>query len=60
MQLIFAVDLHSRDKTLLESIQSSFLGVGNVSEIKEFTARYSVSSAKDLAVIVAHFDKYRY
>jgi len=35
-----------------------FLGVGYVSKMGDYSLKYQVSSAKDLAIIIEHFDKY--
>lgn len=52
----FSIELHIKDKALLEMIQASLGGVGSII-IGEDTVRYTVYS-KDLAVIIDHFDNY--
>lgn len=47
-----------KDSALLQSIQA-FFGVGNINVQKSNgKIAYSVTSFKDLAVIINHFDKY--
>jgi hypothetical protein len=53
----YVVGLHKKDKALLEQIKSYF-GVGEIYKQGEDAHVYRVSSVKDLAVIVRHFDKY--
>lgn len=58
MGVFFTISLHIKDKALLEMIQASLGGVGNIliSRTKN-EACYSVYS-KDLAVVIDHFDKF--
>nr|ATI20217.1 LAGLIDADG endonuclease [Juglanconis oblonga] len=55
----FAINLHLKDKGLLENIQS-FFGVGRLSvDYSNNKVQYSVNSAKDLVnVIIPHFERY--
>jgi hypothetical protein len=46
-----------KDKMLLEQIKS-YYGVGEVYQGSKDMCQYRVSSAKDLAAIIRHFDKY--
>lgn len=57
VELVFRINLHSRDRVLLEKIQK-FLGVGSLTTISENYAQYWVGNIKDLSVIVNHFDNY--
>lgn len=51
--------MHSKDRPLLELIQSSFDGVGGIYEDREELIKYIVSSNKDLIrIIIPHFSKY--
>jgi hypothetical protein len=61
----FSIELHGKDKLLLESIKSYFSSgfagnkVGSISINKrDGQLIYSVNSIKELAIIVKHFDKY--
>jgi len=40
-------------------IKAYFKGVGNINREREDSIKYCVSSIKDVAVIIEHFDKYR-
>nr|ATI20305.1 LAGLIDADG endonuclease [Juglanconis sp.] len=55
----FAINLHLKDKGLLENIQS-FFGVGRLSvDYSNNKVQYSVNSAKDLVnVIIPQFERY--
>ena len=57
IELVFKITLHSRDRALLEKIQS-FFGVGTVTVRSDGCVQYWVGSIKDLQVIVNHFDSY--
>ena len=50
--------LHKRDQQSLEKIQAYFSGVGGISKLGKDAIHYRVTSAKDLVVIIDHFDKY--
>lgn len=52
------IKLHSKDKFLLEAIQSYFGGIGSIKKGTENSVIYTVSSIKEIDVIIAHFDKY--
>ena len=54
---VFQIVLHKKDITLLERIKV-FLGVGEIYKQGGDAYIYKVSSKKDLAVILDHFDKY--
>ena len=59
LQLVYKITLHEKDQALLESIKAYFQGVGNITkEVNRNHIQYRVTSVKDLAVIVNHFDKY--
>ena len=49
--------MHSRDKKLLISLQAYF-GVGQIYQQSSKAVEYKVQSAKDLKVLLDHFDKY--
>ena len=57
IKLTFSVGLHSKDKVLLECIQTYFK-VGGVFKQGSQSYQFRVQSTKDLAVIINHFDKY--
>jgi hypothetical protein len=49
--------LHQKDRPLLELIQL-FFGVGKIFNLGKDSIQYRVTSHKDLAVIIDHFDKF--
>ena len=57
VQLGFQIGLHHKDKALLEQIKNYF-DVGSITKQGSQSIQYRVSSVKDLAVIVNHFEKY--
>lgn len=57
VQAIFQINLHAKDRAILEEIKT-VLGVGHVSKMGVDSLKYQASSAKDLAIIIEHFDKY--
>lgn len=57
-QACFQIGLHEKDRALLEMIRASLRGVGNITKQGKDSIQYRVTSSKDLAVIVDHFDKY--
>lgn len=57
VETIFQINVHKKDKALLEKLQSYF-GVGNIYDKKAEYVQYSVNSIKDLKVILNHFDRY--
>lgn len=57
IQLSFQIGLHKKDRFLLELIKSYF-GVGNILTKNKDMVFYQVTSIKDLAVVVCHFNKY--
>jgi len=54
----FQISLHQKDKALLEQIQSYFGGIGNITKLGKESLQYSLTSRKDLSIIINHFDKY--
>lgn len=62
VQLIFKITLHKKDMDLLKQIQIYFsrpaAAVGIVTKPWKDSVLYQVTSQKDLAVIIDHFDKY--
>jgi hypothetical protein len=57
-QACFQIGLHEKDRALLEMFRASLGGVGNIAKQGKDSIQYRVTSAKDLRVIVDHFDKY--
>jgi hypothetical protein len=58
VQLFFQINLHSKDLLILEAVQS-LLGVGSINtKHGPQSIQYRVSSIKDLAAVISHFDKY--
>ena len=55
--IIFGINLHIKDRALLEQIKS-FFGVGKVTDRGKDAVQYRVSSIKELVAIVEHFDKF--
>ena len=55
---MFSIGLHAKDKALLESIQLSLGGIGNITKHSADAFRYRVNSLKDLQVLIDHFDKF--
>lgn len=58
IQLVFKIGLHQKDQALLEMIKAYFGGVGNINKQDKDSIQYKITSVKDLAVIINHFDKY--
>lgn len=54
----FSIKLHAKDLPLLEAIQAYFGGIGSIKKGEKNTFMYTVSSIKDIAVIIAHFSDY--
>jgi hypothetical protein len=52
------INIHKKDKTILNGIQAYFEGIGNFYKHGEDGVQYLVSSVNDLSKIVDHFDKY--
>lgn len=58
VQLIFLINLHVKDRAILEQIKNT-LGVGVIYINKNLpVASYKVKGIKDLQVIINHFNKY--
>ena len=57
VELFFILCLNKKDKVLLERIKN-FFAVGSITNHKAQALQYRVSSIKDLAKIIDHFDKY--
>jgi len=53
----FQINLHKKDKVLLEQIQS-FLCAGNINKQGSEAYQFRVDSVKGLRVIINHFDRY--
>jgi NADH-ubiquinone oxidoreductase chain 4 len=56
--LCFSMGLHTRDKMLLVRLQRYFKGVGSITKTQKNMVRFRIASRKDLALVIAHFDKY--
>ena len=54
----FTITLHSREKFLLEAIQSYFGGIGNIKKGAKNSVIYTVSSIKEIDAIITHFNNY--
>ena len=57
VQLFFQIIIHTKDKALLEQVQSHF-AAGTINKCETQSTRYRVSKIGDLAKIIAHFDKF--
>lgn len=57
IQLCFQIGVHKKDRFLLELVKS-YLGVGNILIKDKDQIIYQITSIKDLAVIISHFNKY--
>lgn len=54
---LFQVQIHKKDRGLLELIQAYFKGVGKIYE-EGNAVKYVVSSVEEVKIIINHFDKY--
>ena len=57
VQLSFKIGLHLKDLDFLKCIQS-YLKVGGITKQGPHSVQFVISSVKDLAVIIEHFEKY--
>lgn len=57
LQLFFQINLHEKDKALLEHIKIYF-ATGKIYKHGAQSLQYRVSSIKDLAAVISHFGKY--
>lgn len=57
IRLFFQINLHEKDKVLLEQIKLYFK-VGNISKFGTQSIQYRVQAINDLQVIINHFDKF--
>ncbi len=56
---IFSINIHKKDRAILELIKSFFGGIGKISNHSENSLQYRVVSNNDLiSVIIPHFDKF--
>lgn len=55
---VFSIQLHLKDRAVLECIQAYFGGIGTIYNIGNNKVQYKVLAIKELAVIIAHFDQY--
>jgi hypothetical protein len=58
VELGFGLHLHKKDQVLLQAIQNSLQGIGNITNNGEKAVQLQVSSIKDLRILINHFDKY--
>jgi len=59
VQSSFQINLHLKDRALLDSIKLSFGGVGNITKCGKKFVQYRVTSVKDLVnFIIPHFERY--
>jgi len=58
VNLAFQINLHLKDKLLLEKIRNYFYKIGNITVRKNGSVEYGVNSIKDLEVVINHFDNY--
>ena len=56
--LNFSINLHEREKILLEEIKKFFHDVGSISKHGPQSFQFKVKSIKNLVVIINHFDKF--
>ena len=56
--LNFSINLHERDKILLEEIKNFFHHVGSISKHGPQSFQFKVKSIKNLVVIINHFEKF--
>lgn len=57
VRLYFQIELHRKDESILESIQSA-LGVGKIYRTRPDTSMLQISSFKDIPAVIDFFDKY--
>lgn len=57
VELVFRINLHCRDRALLENIRDYF-GVGRLTAPHDNCIQYWVGALNDLQVIINHFDNY--
>ena len=57
-KLAICINLHKKDRYLLELIQAFFMGIGSITSHGKDAVQYRVSSIKDLHVIVDHFNNF--
>jgi len=58
VELVFGIHLHIKDKALLQAIQNSFGGIGNITNSGKEAVQFQVTSIKEIGIIIDHFDKY--
>jgi len=54
----FSIGLHKKDQAILEEIKVYLQCIGNITRQTKDAVLYRVTSKKDLAVIINHFDSY--
>lgn len=57
VQLFFQINLHEKDRALLENIQD-FLGVGKIHASGKNLIQYRIQTSDELAVLIKHLDIY--
>lgn len=59
IEVNFTINLHERDRKLLNRIQYYFGGIGVISSVRDNCCNFTVTSLNQiLTVILPHFDKY--
>jgi len=58
IELRYLIGLHQKDQPLLKLIQRSFGEIGIISNKENDLIEFRITSIKELAVIIDHFDKY--
>jgi len=54
----FSIGLYQKDQALLELIQLSLGGIGNITKHDKDSVQYRITSNKDLLVLIEHFNKF--
>lgn len=58
LQLFYIITLHKKDFSLLALIQEYFNNKGQELKVKGDKVRLTISSIKDLQLVIEHFDRY--
>ena len=58
VNLVFKLDLHSKDIELLKSIRNTLGQIGNITIRKDSSVEFIVSSKKDIEILIKHFESY--
>lgn len=57
VQLFFKINLHEKDRALLENIRD-YLGVGKIHNSGKNLIQYRIQTSDELAVLIHHIDSY--